>query len=259
MMKSYTTSPFFLIGSLAITIIVVAVIYFYLTSPNVDAGNWGGPEEFGQFGDMLGGILNPVFGFLTVILLIRTFKLESSKTSLERKLKNKEELLKLLDQAKSDNKRLIETSNFSNNEGTHDESFANIRQKKEEFSQALEQIDNTIAILKQNKNPTIEDVVQHTLTNRIDGFYFAHIKNIFHQTIDIIQIYTELLDRDFPQISNKYYIRELDNYLALFWLRFKVFNTSECLQYILNACERAGIDANELNLSFSIIEIKRHQ
>lgn len=44
----------------------------YFHSPNVKIVEWGGPEQFGQFGDMIGGILNPILGFMTIILLIRT-------------------------------------------------------------------------------------------------------------------------------------------------------------------------------------------
>ncbi|MDT3319258.1 hypothetical protein Q4Q52_05685 [Shewanella sp. SP1S2-4] len=41
-------------------------------------------EKFGQFGDYLGGVLNPILGFATVILLVHSLKIQSKELSLTR-------------------------------------------------------------------------------------------------------------------------------------------------------------------------------
>lgn len=45
--------------------ITLASIYFYQFN-----GEFGGQEVFGQFGDFIGGVLNPFLSFLTIILLL---------------------------------------------------------------------------------------------------------------------------------------------------------------------------------------------
>lgn len=58
---------------------------FYRASPKIDNQKLGGTAEFGQFGDLVGGILNPIFGFLTVLLLIYTANIQRSVALNERK------------------------------------------------------------------------------------------------------------------------------------------------------------------------------
>lgn len=65
-----------LLFTIAVIAIIVLTLSLYLTSPNVTALERGGPSEFGQFGDMIGGILNPIFSFLTVLLLVKTLQRE---------------------------------------------------------------------------------------------------------------------------------------------------------------------------------------
>ncbi|MBY6223549.1 hypothetical protein [Ferrimonas balearica] len=38
--------------------------------------DWGGPGDFAQFGDYMGGVLNPMLGFLTIVLLVRQLDLQ---------------------------------------------------------------------------------------------------------------------------------------------------------------------------------------
>lgn len=57
------TSIFFLFS--------VAIFYFYNFN-----GAAGDQEKFGQFGDFIGGVLNPIFSFLSVVLLISSIHLQ---------------------------------------------------------------------------------------------------------------------------------------------------------------------------------------
>lgn len=43
------------------------------------------PEQWGQLGDFVGGILNPFLGFVTVLILVRTMRLQSKQLKSSRK------------------------------------------------------------------------------------------------------------------------------------------------------------------------------
>ena len=88
-----------ILAALTLLIITGAIgllIYFYLKSPNVITDSWGGPSEFGQFGDMIGGILNPIFGFFTILLLLHTANLQHKNMQREKNIRNFESTIKLL-------------------------------------------------------------------------------------------------------------------------------------------------------------------
>ncbi|WP_049630890.1 hypothetical protein [Cellvibrio sp. pealriver] len=59
-----------------ITIVLIVMMYFYLTSPLVENNNWGGPEQFGQFGDFIGGLVNPLVGICTLGLVMWTITIQ---------------------------------------------------------------------------------------------------------------------------------------------------------------------------------------
>lgn len=61
----------FIIFAIGVLLILFAT---YMRSPYVDITRLGDQSIMGQFGDYLGGTLNPIFGFLTVILLIESLK-----------------------------------------------------------------------------------------------------------------------------------------------------------------------------------------
>ena len=44
--------------------LVAMLLMQYLESPEINSNEFGGAEQFGQFGDYIGGILNPIFGFV---------------------------------------------------------------------------------------------------------------------------------------------------------------------------------------------------
>lgn len=59
-----------------IIIALCVMMYFYLNSPNVVGDSWGGPEQFGQFGDFIGGLINPIVGICTLGLVMWTIKIQ---------------------------------------------------------------------------------------------------------------------------------------------------------------------------------------
>lgn len=93
--EQQSTRSFYLLIGCIITIVVVAVIGslgVYLSKFNGELGN---QELFGQFGDYMGGVLNPILGFATVVLLIASLKYQMIELALTRK-----ELKKTANEAK---------------------------------------------------------------------------------------------------------------------------------------------------------------
>lgn len=82
--KKSTTSFYTLVGFI-ITVVVAAafaVLSVYISKFNGELGN---QELFGQFGDYLGGVLNPIIGFATIVLLVVSLTLQMKELTLTRK------------------------------------------------------------------------------------------------------------------------------------------------------------------------------
>lgn len=60
----------------AILIAVVLLLYFFQFSINLGFGVSGNPEVWGQLGDYVGGILNPLLSFISIVLLIKSLTLQ---------------------------------------------------------------------------------------------------------------------------------------------------------------------------------------
>lgn len=72
--------------------VVTLIIVTYLNGDRVNYNEWGTPENYGQFGDFIGGLLNPVFGFLTVLILINSHNRQYRDSQLNENRKNCESL-----------------------------------------------------------------------------------------------------------------------------------------------------------------------
>lgn len=62
--------------TILVVLVVIALFLLGIYFSNFN-GHWGNQGDFGTFGDFLGGTLNPILGFATVVLLIRSLKLQS--------------------------------------------------------------------------------------------------------------------------------------------------------------------------------------
>lgn len=72
--------------------LAITVVSFYLY--RFDGGFSDSQADWGVFGDFIGGVLNPVFGFLALIALLMTISLQATELRLTRKeLKNSSEAL----------------------------------------------------------------------------------------------------------------------------------------------------------------------
>lgn len=67
--------------SIAIWAFAVAAFVYFI---NFHSG-WGNQEQFGQFGDFIGGTLNPFLSFLTIVLLIWSIRIQMYELRLTRR------------------------------------------------------------------------------------------------------------------------------------------------------------------------------
>ena len=83
-MKNSSKKPI-LAALLSATGLITLLLAFYLSSEKVDPKKLGEPQHFGQFGDYIGGILNPIFGLSTICLLIWSIQIQLNELRLSRK------------------------------------------------------------------------------------------------------------------------------------------------------------------------------
>ena len=88
---------FVILPFIAVLLIFSAVtVYFHYFRGEVLVEH----DKWGQFGDYVGGVLNPIFGFLGLIALLLTLKLQSQELHLSTKeLKKSAKALKLQNKA----------------------------------------------------------------------------------------------------------------------------------------------------------------
>lgn len=70
-----------LIGLIAIMVLFILLVYYFKFGNRELSES---PEQWGQFGDYIGGVLNPIFGFATFIALLYTVKLQLDTIKLQR-------------------------------------------------------------------------------------------------------------------------------------------------------------------------------
>lgn len=68
----------------------------------------GGPETWGQFGDYVGGILSPILGFLTIIILILTLLIQRRELESARSHARTERFLRYMDVLSDELNHLLE-------------------------------------------------------------------------------------------------------------------------------------------------------
>jgi ABC-type multidrug transport system fused ATPase/permease subunit len=76
-------TPFIKWVFLIVTIVVIGALVAYISQ--FGSLPFGDNNAFGTFGDYIGGIINPLFGFATIILLIRSLNLQLEELQLTRK------------------------------------------------------------------------------------------------------------------------------------------------------------------------------
>lgn len=95
--------------------VIFLMVVAYLYSPNIDRFTLGGPEEFGQFGDFVGGVLNPIISIIMISLVYHALKSQRKIEQDNREILNTHkkdakfsQSLNILEKVQNDKKKLLE-------------------------------------------------------------------------------------------------------------------------------------------------------
>lgn len=234
-------------------ILIGALLAIYLNSDYVNFYRIGDQEKLGQFGDYVGGILNPIFGFITVLLLLLNLKFEENLSEREQAFRHRDDINELLVLAKKEFKSVVEEEFFENRRGKKI-CFSNLYTEREEFNEFFSEISKYKLILEKHPNPTLMDVVGIIEAEKINPSYFSMYQEIINKMNDVIVIYNELINPIFPEIINKYTINQMDDFLVALNFRLKLISIDQYHQLIEFACDKAKI--NKRDFRRKIIPLK---
>lgn len=150
--KYILSTVIFTLGSLAI---------FYLSSNKIDNTSLGDTAAFGQLGDYVGGILNPIFGFITILLLIHNLKTQRAHEKSRLNFIKNEALLNNFQQLIVSFSKILSTSQ---------ESWSDNRKEK------LQKLEEEIFHAK-----TMITTLNNQLGEKVDYWYST--KNSSHESV----------------------------------------------------------------------------
>ena len=191
--------------------ITVPVIFYIYKFGSLHLSN--SKEQWAQFGDFLGGTINPVLTFLTVVLLLRTIKIQSEELKATR-----EELKKTSEAQAKSSEALTKQNDFTE---TQLKSLIT-NEKKNDINQLIAIIDKNVEDLLQKKitGPLAE--TKASATNVIDIFnnrvseteaLFNNLKS-HHKSIEtlylLLEEYKKLCEHvaEFDQLAGHTYVSE---------------------------------------------------
>lgn len=176
------------------------------------------PAEWGQFGDYVGGLLNPTFSLIALLVLIKTMRLQVKELNqAHQEMKNSADALKA--QQETMELQRFETTFFNLLEQIKE---TRVAFEKENGVRLMDKtIRNLIADIYHSKQKTIpiteDDLVKFQLPDDVQ----SHIKSLFIDTnnrsslLDFIDILLALLEQvDSINIKNGKYIKIIKGFLS---------------------------------------------
>jgi len=196
----------------AIGIMIVIATYVYQFQNN----SLGGTASFGAFGDYIGGLLNPILGFATVMLLIfsiriqmkelrdSTAALEASQAAHEKLAENSKKELAIIQQGHLDQQEALKkesrrnqlTENAERIIKTFDElmntPYMNAKHKQYSFHEILHSLTEPDDFIFKNTVTKIDSLMNSKQTLRTDQVKRMHIEDIKKNMNQLLLVFTEL-------------------------------------------------------------------
>lgn len=197
--KKVDWKQFYVFAILAAVSVITILMIIYATSPSIDLFTRGSTAEFGQFGDMVGGILNPIFGFITVMLLLRSLSVQHNDLEHNKLLRNLESLTNLLNEHSRLFNEKMDAEALLDDEGRYSyrSAFINL---SVDFSQ-----DRSIETIKK-----ADAIVESFEAGSPNNFINYHITDIISSSNIVISTYCHLIDlEEFRYIKAVYASRLL--------------------------------------------------
>jgi uncharacterized membrane protein len=93
------------------------LIAFYMNASNIDYEDFGTPAQFGQLGDYFGGILNPIFGFITIMLVLHSARLQRQEMKSNKTIRDIESVERLIEKTKESLSERLNNNILKDNNG----------------------------------------------------------------------------------------------------------------------------------------------
>lgn len=194
-LTNYKKKDFVALGLLFLVVSGIAIMsLFYINAKNVDYPDLGTPAQFGQLGDYFGGLLNPIFGFITIILLLQAAK--QKNTDMDRQ-KNVRDLASLNRLAEKNKKHILE---YSQNEvffvdGSRPYSFHQL------YSRISDESPKEITEIKAKVQAwvdsiTLGDFEKHIGKKEEYDFNLQPIKTLFLEQQRLIKTYRKIIETE---------------------------------------------------------------
>lgn len=231
-MKNSTIKRIWIIAALAVSISLITLIALYLSSPNVVTRSLGGPEEFGQFGDMIGGVLNPIFGFLTVILLIQTYNIAHSDNLKESRKSARDEIKLMITEfsellEKRKNERVFALS-------AAERRTSLVRICNLSYDTHQKELVNLLQIITDEPDLDLDDVKHRK--NKIE---ISSMLDMRLTIVHVIELYLSLIDKNENDTLNAFTFIRLDDFLYTQKNHFLI-TQAEYSMHIDRAIEKYG-------------------
>lgn len=204
-----------------IALALVAVLLMkYLESPEINPNKYGGAEQFGQFGDYIGGILNPIFGFITVLLLLQSATHNQHERMREKNLRDIEALNKLLEHSKENFEKKLKSNIFVDSKNTAISLFLYSFNRDNYSSEIINSFSKAITAVKSAR--TMQSL------SKLEDFDLLHyeIFNIKQALLTVIKHYEKLLELEDFEYAQAAIANQLLNFY-LQTIQFDLFTEDE--------------------------------
>lgn len=206
-------------GVIFLSIFIACIlILIYRSSNSIEVSALGNAEKFGQFGDYLGGVLNPIFGFFTVLLLISSLRVQSKELTHSKIVTNAERVERLLESQKSAFKALISKTSFRcgmSNQMIYPpftlDHFNALRDNSSNDYQNT--ISKTIKELRNHSKKLEFPEMLVTEAQGLDIESVNNFNNIRTSLNEIVELFNILINPDEDLAINTIYLRKLDDVL----------------------------------------------
>lgn len=177
-----------ILGAISLALII------YISSPKIDTSSLGGPDQFGQFGDYIGGILNPSLGFISVLLLFAAYQLQRTElqklteSSKEQYILSKNDFhCRTLQDELKNYKEWFYTKIFETKEIRCAFIYADSTKNDKSFSSIHEMTDEVEGLVRAQKIQTIQ-TIDCNISSDVIFHLAAHVNNSFVATKEIIRL-----------------------------------------------------------------------
>lgn len=181
------------------------LLTFYLNGSKVNYEELGTPAQFGQLGDFIGGILNPIFGFITLLMLVESYKITQDTN-------------RITQQTNQITRATYETTKASHLVAQTDSHREARKFEKQEIKSMIEDFKNQLNLQLSEKNIRLIYVKPFSINEIVQSADRSIIRGI---TEDIIKLKNKIYSRTYDTQA------ERSNYAAIFDVRTTVNNINE--------------------------------